>query len=81
MHWPDELDSNHKTIEAAHQALDRVEPFELYPDMLIEFRALDELELTAVRRDIEDTHAIGVLPGAPKRNIRVERDPIGPPLI
>ena len=81
MHRPDELDSGHKIIEAADQALDRVEPFELYPEMLVEFRALDEFELTAVRRDIVDVDSIGNLAGAPKRNIRVERNPIGPALV
>ena len=49
--------------------------------MLVEFRALDEFELTAVRRDIVDVDSIGNLAGAPKRNIRVERNPIGPALV
>lgn len=81
MHRPDELDPDLKAFDPADQALDRVEPFELYPHMLIEFRTLDELELTAVRRDIVDVDPIGVLTGAPKRNIRVERNPIGPALV
>jgi len=81
MDRPDELDPYHKTIEAADQALDRVETFELYPDMLVDLRALNEFELTAVRRDIEDVDPIGVLAGAPQRNIRVERNPIGPALV
>ena len=81
MDRPDELDPYHKTIEAADQALDRVEPFELYPHMLVDLRALDELELTAVRRDVVDVDPIGVLAGAPKRNIGVERNPVGPALV
>src|SRR6185369_8576715 len=81
VHRPDELDPDYETIEAADQTLDRVEPFELYPHMLVDLRALDELELTAVRRDVVDVDPIGVLAGAPKRNIGVERNPGGPALV
>jgi len=61
-------------LDPADAGLDRIVTVELDPDGLVEAGPLDELELAAFRRDVEDIDPIVMLAGPAKLHLRLKRN-------
>ena len=69
-----ELDSGRMALNPADAGLDRIVAVELHPDGLVEARPLDELELAAFRRDVENVHQIMMMAAPAKLHFRPKRN-------